>query len=170
MAEYQAETDRLGEFLRTCCVVGDRLQVLAGDLYKAYVAFQDKNAAGAPMSQTAFGTALTERKFGKRTPHKTYRLGLDLNAVGVAYRDNLPIHPDLAAVPADNVVRIPVAPSETVAGSIYEVSPVGAWTPSKKLRSELDGGFAAYFYEPEEDLDIGESVEVPGWGIMRRMA
>lgn len=90
VAEYREETDALGLFLKNCCEIG-AFEQAASDLYGAYEAFQERNALGKPISQTAFGLALGERKFGKRTPHKVLRTGLRLSPVGHAYLKGLSI-------------------------------------------------------------------------------
>ena len=57
--EYRAESDWLSDFLEACTQPGHR--VLGGALYKAYVAWAEKNGR-RPVTQTAFGRGMGERK------------------------------------------------------------------------------------------------------------
>ena len=65
--DYRAEQDVVGEFLDECCEV-DRTaapRTTASELYRRYTAWAEDSSA-EPISQKAFGTALTERGFERR--------------------------------------------------------------------------------------------------------
>jgi putative DNA primase/helicase len=68
--EYAVEQDEVGEFIRSCCVVGKEYTAHASTLYQA---FKGGNP-GSEMTQTAFGRELAERGYEKSRltsgPHK----------------------------------------------------------------------------------------------------
>ncbi len=81
---YRAEMDTLGDFLDECCVLTPRAQVLAGNLYQAYVSWCDENGEH-PVSGKRFGMQLDERGFNKDRQGGTgkyRRLGIGLLAEG----------------------------------------------------------------------------------------
>lgn len=79
---YRDEEDRLGAFLRACCVVDPATRVPFGELYAAYLEW----AAAAdeePLSDRAFGQQLSRRGYApKPTKSARVRLGLRLRDLG----------------------------------------------------------------------------------------
>lgn len=59
---YKSEMDVTGDYLSECCELGLTFTEAAGDIYKSYVAWCEGNRY-RPASQTAFGSALTERGY-----------------------------------------------------------------------------------------------------------
>lgn len=160
VAEYQEETDALGPFLKVCCETGKSFEVEAGTLYATYCRFQERNALGSAMTQTAFGRALKDRKFGKRVPSKVYRVGLRLSSVGVAYFNGaqLPVE-----TTSENVVRMP-------SRAIYEIRSAGKSGIESRARDELLGVWLEFAKARESDLVTGGDWQVvPGQGHMRRV-
>jgi len=64
---YRAEMDALGAFLDECCVIEERAIAGATSLFKTYKRWCD-DTGETPISQTAFGTQLSERGFEKDKP------------------------------------------------------------------------------------------------------
>lgn len=62
---YRDEMDVLGGFLAERCILEPELSALASDLYKAYTEWSEENGGKRPLSQRAFGMALTERRIEK---------------------------------------------------------------------------------------------------------
>ena len=62
---YREDMDILGGFLSECCIVSKNSQAPAKDLYNAYLKWSDANG-GRSISQTRFGTSLSERGFSKQ--------------------------------------------------------------------------------------------------------
>lgn len=82
--EYRAESDWLGDFLAQRCTSApspdrptDAVKVLAGALYKAYVAWCE-GAAQQPATQTAFGLAMADRYVKKPSNGYPWYLGVRL--------------------------------------------------------------------------------------------
>ncbi|RKT35304.1 P4 family phage/plasmid primase-like protein [Roseovarius halotolerans] len=85
---YQVETDPTGDFFEQCCEINSKTFCAHGNLYKAYCAYLDHNAAGNPVSTKAFGAILDEKKLKREKPGGTViRRGIALNAHGKAYLD-----------------------------------------------------------------------------------
>jgi putative DNA primase/helicase len=61
-AEYRSESDILGAFLDECCIVGDGCEAPASLLYNEYHRWAEASGE-KPITQTAFGNAMTERGF-----------------------------------------------------------------------------------------------------------
>lgn len=64
--EYREEMDVLGEFLVRRCLVGDGLRAFSSDLYRAYLDWAQDTGIRKPMSQTMFGSRLSERGFTRK--------------------------------------------------------------------------------------------------------
>lgn len=60
-AGYRAEMDSIGVFLEECCLVGQRLQATAAELYAAYGDWCE-DSGEHPLSQKRLGMQLTERR------------------------------------------------------------------------------------------------------------
>lgn len=77
---YREEMDVLGEFIAARCIVAPGASALSSELYKVYTAWAEENGEKRPLSQTAFGTTLTERGFlGSRgTGGRAVRSGIGL--------------------------------------------------------------------------------------------
>ncbi|MBN1975953.1 MAG: DNA primase [Anaerolineae bacterium] len=67
--EYRAEMDRLGGFLDDCCVIDDKAQAGASELYLAYSEWCEGNGERA-VSGTRFGRQLAERGFDKERTNR----------------------------------------------------------------------------------------------------
>lgn len=157
VAEYQEETDALGPFLKVCCETGKNFEVEAGTLYVTYCRFQERNALGSPMSQTAFGRALKDRKFGKRVPSKVYRTGLRLSGAGLAYFNGTPVHSE---GPGENVVQM-------MGRAIYEID-TGKGSTERRPYGDLMGAWLDYVGKMDMPAGGGWGV-VPGMGKIRRV-
>jgi len=83
-AEYRADMDVLGAFIKECCVVSRNVQTFAKDLYAGYVKWSEDNGERA-IPQRSFGARLRERGFcAERTTGGRYRwigIGLSVNEV-----------------------------------------------------------------------------------------
>ncbi|MDZ4806470.1 MAG: phage/plasmid primase, P4 family [Candidatus Eisenbacteria bacterium] len=78
--DYRREMDALGGFIDEMCVIDPKVRVLATALYQTY-AKTCRDAREEPVSQTEFGTQLTERGFAsERKGGKVWRIGLGLGA------------------------------------------------------------------------------------------
>lgn len=62
---YRSEQDVIGQFIRDRCSVGERLQEKSSVIYHAYKNWCDDSGERA-LSQTKFGTALTDRGYGSK--------------------------------------------------------------------------------------------------------
>jgi len=83
---YQVETDPTGDFFEQCCDIDPKTFCAHGNLYKAYCAYLERNAAGNPVSTKAFGAILDEKKLRREKPGGTViRRGIALNVHGKAY-------------------------------------------------------------------------------------
>jgi putative DNA primase/helicase len=84
--EYRTEMDRLADFIAEKCATGPGFSAFAGNLYKAYTDWCAESGE-RPMSQTAFGLALGERGYSKKTVSglKKYS-GIGLNVVDYSER------------------------------------------------------------------------------------
>jgi len=80
VAAYRAESDPLGAFLESACIVGEGCAVLAGVVYRAYERWaQDQGLTRRErLTATAFGRRMGER-FSKRKTKK----GLEYQGVGL---------------------------------------------------------------------------------------
>ena len=78
-AEYRVEMDVLGEFLDACCIVQANAESKSAELYKVYKEWSE-DGGNRPMSQRAFGQALSERGIGRRrgTGNVQMRVGVGL--------------------------------------------------------------------------------------------
>jgi putative DNA primase/helicase len=96
-ADYRVETDATGEFINQCIIVRKGASVQAGQVYKAYKAWVEHNAAGFPISARAFGDILREKGFKKSEKNDkngyVVRFGLYLSMVGQIYASYDPKHP-----------------------------------------------------------------------------
>jgi putative DNA primase/helicase len=63
--EYRSEEDTIRAFLDECCIMGERYEVKAGDLYQAYRLWSVDNGIH-PMSGTAFGKRIKKLSGDKR--------------------------------------------------------------------------------------------------------
>lgn len=63
--EYRTDEDLLGRFIEECCHVVRKSAIQASQLYGAYTKWCEGNGE-RPVSQTAFGRALTERGFERK--------------------------------------------------------------------------------------------------------
>lgn len=89
-AGYRVQTDATSSFLEACTETDTKGFVQAGDLYKAYCAYIERNAEGRAVSSTAFGLILGEKGFEKEDRGgKRYRLGLRLNKIGKDYASGI---------------------------------------------------------------------------------
>ena len=81
---YREEMDILGMWIGESCVVAPGASALATELHKSYLAWAEQNGEKQPLSQTAFGTSLTERGYppDRRGDGKVIRLGIGLKAGG----------------------------------------------------------------------------------------
>lgn len=66
---YRSEMDVLGAFFEDRCVLGDGMRAAAGELYKAYTDWCEKNGERSVLSQRAFGLRLTERGLQQAKSH-----------------------------------------------------------------------------------------------------
>ena len=77
--EYQADEDIIGHFIEDVCIVSDRVQVQAGELYKAYREWCDDNGHNQ-LSGTRFGKEIKRRFDCYKTNYVFYKgIGLKLN-------------------------------------------------------------------------------------------
>ncbi|UCF91073.1 MAG: DNA primase [Desulfobacterales bacterium] len=79
--EYQQDEDILGHFIEDCCILGDNLEVKAGDLYQAYVKWCGEMGHKA-MSGTRFGREM-KRRFDSYKPNYVFYIGIGLRANGL---------------------------------------------------------------------------------------
>jgi putative DNA primase/helicase len=83
-AEYRSEQDRFGGFLEQHTVTDTNGRVRCGELYGLYKEYA-ANAGEFIMSQTAFGTEMTDRGFQRKKSGDTWYIGLCLRRKGDAY-------------------------------------------------------------------------------------
>lgn len=76
--EYRADEDLLGRFIEECCHVVKQAAIPATQLYGEYTKWSEQNGE-RPISQTAFGRALSERGFEK----KRQRNGIEWLGLGL---------------------------------------------------------------------------------------
>lgn len=81
---YRAESDPVGEFLRTCVSEAPGTNVPAARLFDAYVAWA-KTMQVEAVSQTLFGRKMADRGYHKKKMGIVYYEGLDLNAEGEGF-------------------------------------------------------------------------------------
>lgn len=82
--EYRADEDLLGRFIEECCHVMKQAAIPATQLYGEYTKWSEQNGE-RPISQTAFGRALSERGFEKKRQRNGIEwlgLGLRINRAG----------------------------------------------------------------------------------------
>lgn len=77
--EYRAAEDAVGQFLDECCTVNLGFHCKASALFQRYSRWCETTGE-KPSSQRAFGEALTERGFRRRTSNGTWYDGLDLKS------------------------------------------------------------------------------------------
>ena len=67
--DYEAESDRLADFLETTCTVGDGAQIGANTFYKHYVTWADASGLTKHdrLTQTMFGRKVSQRFNSKKT-------------------------------------------------------------------------------------------------------
>lgn len=75
--EYRSESDKVGQFLGAAIVRREGVNVTAKRLYTAFLAWCKLNAED-PISNTAFGRAMTERGFHKEKVGIVYYANVDL--------------------------------------------------------------------------------------------
>jgi len=66
--KYREDEDLTSQFCDECLLVGERHEVTAGNLYRAYVAWSSENG-NHPVSSKAFGQRMT-RRYGEAIPQK----------------------------------------------------------------------------------------------------
>lgn len=77
---YRGESDLIGEFLASRCVVESRAAVKAKDLYETFATWHREEVGGDPPTQTTFGRRLSDRGFDRhRTPTGYVWRGLRLS-------------------------------------------------------------------------------------------
>jgi putative DNA primase/helicase len=85
-AAYRCDMDHLGEFIAECCVLDASLSIPAGALFQQYESWAEGEGREV-MSQTTFGTRLTDRGVGKgrdKATGRTVRLGIGVPNRGSA--------------------------------------------------------------------------------------
>jgi putative DNA primase/helicase len=80
---YRDEQDVLGEFLAECCDRHPELRVKASTLYAAFKAWGERRGE-RPVTQRAFGQAMSEREFQRRESHGVWYAGVALRQVSEA--------------------------------------------------------------------------------------
>lgn len=84
--EYRAEQDHMGEFIEDCCTVADGLSAGATPLFECYLDWC-KASGVEPLSQTAFGSRMTDRGFKAdrcKVTRRRIRRGIGLLTEGVS--------------------------------------------------------------------------------------
>jgi len=76
--EYRTDEDLLGRFIAECCHVGRKAAIQASQLYGVYTKWCEDNGE-RPITQTAFGRALTERGFER----KRRESGIEWQGIGL---------------------------------------------------------------------------------------
>jgi putative DNA primase/helicase len=82
---WKSNMDLLGEFITDCCVEGEGESCAASELYSTFQDWSKKQGYQHPMTQTAFGTRLADRGFGKKLDARSRRKiydGLRLRLIG----------------------------------------------------------------------------------------
>ena len=79
-AEYRADSDPISDFLAECCTVGPEQTATAADLYKAYVAYADKQGFGDQdrLKPQGLGRRLRERFEQDRTKGARFYRGIGI--------------------------------------------------------------------------------------------
>lgn len=77
-SEYRKGEDIIERFLAECCELGPGKSCRAGKLYDAFKGWSQRTGERRPLSQTAFGTRLTEKGIGTERKNGIIRTGVDL--------------------------------------------------------------------------------------------
>lgn len=75
--EYQRDEDIMGHFIDACCIIGDRKEVKASQLYNAYKDWTDESGH-RPISLTAFGRDIRERYDSYKNYKGVHYIGIGL--------------------------------------------------------------------------------------------
>ena len=81
-AEYRHDQDLIGSFISEECTVLPQLRAKASQLYERYRAWIER-CGEVPVTQKAFGSAMTERGFERFTSNGRWYLGVALSSTGV---------------------------------------------------------------------------------------
>ena len=76
--DYREGEDKLGTFIRECCVTGPNYRVRASHLFDAFTKWIERNNEGAAPSSRAFGQAMTAKRFERLTNNGVWYLGIAL--------------------------------------------------------------------------------------------
>jgi len=80
--EYQRDEDIMGHFIDVCCIIGDRKEIKAGQLYSAYKDWANE-AGHRPVSLTKFGRDIRERHDSYKNRSGVHYIGIGLLAESV---------------------------------------------------------------------------------------
>lgn len=91
---YQHDSDPLDDFIRACCYVGENAHVMAGELYKGYSAWADRQGLRERdrMTATLFGRRISERYSKRRGAGGNSYQGIGLRAEGDSPDEDETLH------------------------------------------------------------------------------